>query len=61
MKSELAAPLIIAPGPKRTYSDSGVDLSLIRWFLRLAPAERLKALENHINAHQKLRDGRNLG
>ena len=31
------------------YSEDGVDLTLIRWFLSLAPAERLQYLERHVN------------
>jgi len=30
------------------YSPDGVDLSLIRWFLDLTPAERLAFLEDRI-------------
>lgn len=28
----------------------GVDVSLIRWFLSLTPAERLDFLQQHVNA-----------
>jgi hypothetical protein len=28
----------------------GVDVSLIRWFLSLTPAERLDFLQRHVNA-----------
>jgi hypothetical protein len=31
------------------YSPEGVDLTLIRWFLSLTPAERLEYLEGRIN------------
>jgi hypothetical protein len=31
------------------YSDDGVDLTLIRWFLSLTPAERLDYVERHVN------------
>jgi hypothetical protein len=31
------------------YSPEGVDLTLIRWFLSLTPAERLEYLEDRIN------------
>jgi len=39
------------------YSEDGVDLTLIRWFLSLTPAERLEYVEQHVNgiiAVQKL-------
>jgi hypothetical protein len=32
-------------GIESTYSDDGVDLTLIRWMLSLTPAERLDALQ----------------
>lgn len=35
-------------GPLPEYSPDGVDLSLIRWFLDLTPAERLAFLEDRI-------------
>lgn len=31
------------------YSEDGVDLTLIRWFLSLTPAERLAFHEDRIN------------
>jgi hypothetical protein len=31
------------------YSQDGIDLSLIRWFLSLTPAERLQALQEHVD------------
>ena len=37
------------PAPEPEYSEDGVDLSLIRWFLSLTPAERLRVLENEFN------------
>jgi hypothetical protein len=42
--------------PDTDYSEDGVDLTLIRWFLTLTPMERLAALENHRNAVQQIRD-----
>ena len=33
--------------PAPDYSGDGVDLSLIRWFLSLTPAERLEFAERH--------------
>ena len=37
------------------YSPDGVDLTLIRWFLTLTPAERLVAVEEHLNALERMR------
>jgi hypothetical protein len=31
------------------YSEDGVDLTLIRWFLSLTPAERVEYVEQHMN------------
>jgi hypothetical protein len=31
------------------YSEDGVDLTLIRWFLTLTPAERLEYSQGHVN------------
>ena len=31
----------------KDYSEDGVDLTLVRWFLSLTPAERLTYLEQH--------------
>ena len=41
----------MAPEPQALtdYSEDGVDLTLIRWFLSLTPAERLEYLERHAN------------
>ena len=35
--------------PAPDYSEDGVDLSLIRWFLSLTPAERLQFVQNQAN------------
>ena len=35
-------------GPLVDYSPDGVDLSLIRWYVDLTPAERLAFLEDRI-------------
>lgn len=35
----------------------GVDLTLIRWFLSLTPAERLDALQRNVDAVIELRRG----
>jgi hypothetical protein len=40
-----------------TASDSGVDLSLIRWMLSLSPTERLEALQGFVDSVAALRDG----
>jgi hypothetical protein len=37
------------------YSEDGVDLTLIRWFLSLTPAERLQFLQRQVNAIEKIR------
>jgi hypothetical protein len=37
------------------YSPDGVDLTLIRWFLTLTPAERLTALKEHLSALERMR------
>jgi hypothetical protein len=37
------------------YSEDGVDLTLIRWFLSLTPAERLDYVEAHVNAILRIR------
>ena len=35
--------------PLTDYSEDGVDLTLIRWFLSLTPAERLGFNQEHID------------
>lgn len=40
---------------EREYSEEGIDLSLIRWMLSLSPAERLQALEQHVQAVLEIR------
>ena len=37
------------------YSPDGVDLSLIRWFVSLTPAERLAFLEDQVSSILKIR------
>ena len=37
------------------YSEDGVDLTLIRWFLSLTPAERLQFLQGQVNAILEIR------
>ncbi|MBI3463897.1 MAG: hypothetical protein HY000_12695 [Planctomycetes bacterium] len=36
------------------HDSSGVDLSLLRWMLRLTPLERLEAMERRARDYQKL-------
>lgn len=42
---------------RKSYSDDGVDLSLIRWMLSMTPAERLNTLQRHVRSILRLRDG----
>ena len=35
--------------------ESGVDVSMLRWFLTLTPAERLDYLQEHVNAVLEIR------
>ncbi len=46
----------IDPGFLPDYSESGVDLSLIRWTLSLSPLERLEFLEDRINDILEIRE-----
>ncbi len=46
-----------APQDDRTYSEDGVDLTLIRWMLSLTPAERLNVLQHTVRSLLKLRAG----
>ena len=39
-----------------TFSEEGVDLTLIRWMLSLTPAERLQVLNHNIRSILRLRD-----
>jgi hypothetical protein len=39
-----------------TYSEDGVDLTLIRWMLSLSPVERLRAAQRYANSAQRLRN-----
>jgi hypothetical protein len=38
-----------------TYSEDGVDLTLIRWMLSLTPAERLQVLQQNVRSILRLR------
>jgi hypothetical protein len=42
--------------PAPDYSEDGVDLSLIRWFLSLTPAERLQFAQRHVNGVLAIRE-----
>jgi hypothetical protein len=44
------------PEPLTDYSEDGVDLTLIRWFLSLTPAERLQFLQRQVNAILAIRE-----
>ena len=35
---------------KPVYSEDGVDLTLIRWMLSLAPTERLQVLQRNVHS-----------
>jgi len=37
-------------------NEDGVDLTLIRWSLRLTPMERLRMLQGHMDLANKMRD-----
>jgi hypothetical protein len=37
------------------YDENGVDLSLVRYSLSLTPTQRLKAIENFMNAMTSVR------
>lgn len=44
------------PAEKRPpYSESGVDLTLIRWMLSLTPAERLQTLQQTVRSILRLK------
>ncbi len=45
-----------SPGNEPTYSEDGVDLTLIRWMLSLTPAERLQVLQQSVESLLSLRD-----
>ena len=41
-----------------TYSEDGVDLTLIRWMLSLTPSGRLQVLQRHVWSILRLRANR---
>jgi len=44
-----------SPGITNTYTNNGVDLSLIRWMLSMTPTQRLQTLQNNIRSVMRLR------
>ena len=44
------------PEPLTDYSEDGVDLTLIRWFLSLTPAERLQFHQRQMNRILAIRE-----
>lgn len=42
---------------EQTYSEDGVDLTMIRWMLSLTPTERLQTLQQAVQSLVRLRDG----
>jgi hypothetical protein len=46
---------ILPAGNEPLYSESGVDLTLIRWMLSLTPAERLQVLQQTIHSILRLK------
>lgn len=47
-------PTGVAPGSFGEYDSRGVDVSLLRWMLRLSPLERLVKMEQHAQETQIL-------
>jgi hypothetical protein len=45
------------PTTQGAFSEDGVDLTVIRWMLRLTPAERLQAAQDLVDAASALRSG----
>jgi hypothetical protein len=39
-----------------TYTEDGVDVTLIRWMLSLTPTERLQTLQQSVQSLMRLRD-----
>ena len=44
-----------SPGITKTYTNDGVDLSLIRWMLSMTPTQRLQTLQKNIRSVMRLR------
>jgi hypothetical protein len=47
--------LAVTDAAEPDYDENGVDLSLVRYSLSLTPTERLKAVENFMNAMASVR------
>jgi hypothetical protein len=45
-----------SPLDATSYSDDGVDLTMIRWMLSLTPAERLEVLQAAVNSILDIRE-----
>ena len=45
------------PQDEQSYSEDGVDLTLIRWMLSLTPTERLQTLQRTVQSLTRLLDG----
>jgi hypothetical protein len=45
-----------SPPDATSYSDDGVDLTMIRWMLSLTPAERLEVLQAAVNSILDIRE-----
>ena len=41
---------------EENYSESGVDRTLIRWMLSMTPSERLRAMQEQLNAVTALKE-----
>jgi hypothetical protein len=41
---------------QQSYSEDGVDLTLIRWMLSLTPSERLQVLQQNVQSLRRLID-----
>jgi hypothetical protein len=56
MAETLRAAELPGDPPAPDYSEDGVDLSLIRWFLSVTPAERLEFAERQANEILAIRE-----
>jgi hypothetical protein len=45
-------------GSRSLFSEDGTDLTLIRWMRSLTPEQRLRVLQNHVRAIERLRNAR---
>jgi hypothetical protein len=53
--SSSSPPVVATDAAQPDYDENGVDLSLVRYSLSLTPTQRLKALENFMNAMASVR------